>query len=197
VREKKTFMQRVTKLSLGIVAAAATLLVACSNEGGVEPVSEITPEDCVANVEKAFGYGDVNLLKKTLSPDFLFHFNPNDVGAVVNGYTIPRSWTYADFVLATGKMFKFASAVRLAVNEIPAPTTTPKFTAQRIPITILVMGDDRNGGRFEYSDCDLEFTRYATADGVAWRLTGWWDNSLPGYSPMLSIGRLFVYYYTL
>ncbi|NIT35161.1 MAG: hypothetical protein GTN49_01455, partial [candidate division Zixibacteria bacterium] len=58
-----------------------------------------TPAEVLKSVEISFNQRDIEILKNSLSPDFVFYFDPDDVGQNPPGsqYRIPESWSYTEF----------------------------------------------------------------------------------------------------
>ncbi|HUV85772.1 MAG TPA: hypothetical protein VMX79_01525, partial [bacterium] len=100
----------------------AVLALACGEEEGVTPrepdrLEPTSPACVLKNVEIAFNRGDVNLLKAMLSEDFVFYFDPRDVGKNPPGstYIIPESWSYTEFWQVLNKMFRQAYSISLSI----------------------------------------------------------------------------------
>jgi hypothetical protein len=191
-------------LATGI--ALTVLALACGEEEGVTPnkdyrVVPTSPRAVLVNVETAFNRRDINLLKAMLSENFVFYFDPDDVGQNPpgGGYIIPESWSYTEFWMAVQKMFVGAYSVSLTIPAAnvgkPDPNATT-YRAENIRIKLLVMIDDINGFLVDHGYCNFEFERYEGAGGQKlWRLTKWWDNTSgaadanPGVSPA-SLGKI-------
>jgi hypothetical protein len=97
-----------------IIASVVVVLLAlaCGEEEGITRpripvINPVYPADVLENVETSFIRRDIDLLKKCLSPDFVFYFDPNDVGQNPPGsiYVIPESWSYTEFWLVARNMF--------------------------------------------------------------------------------------------
>ena len=195
-----------------IISITLTLLgLACGDEP-VDTPNEIhgliptSPRAVLINVETAFNRCDINLLKAMLSEDFVFYFDPDDVGQNPPGvpnYTIPESWTYKEFITCVGKLFRKAYSVNLTITTgnvgEPAPEATT-YKAENISIKLLVMVDEVNGFIADTGYCDFEFERYDGEEGRKfWRLTKWWDwtacsyDGYPGTEPT-SVGRVLAMY---
>jgi hypothetical protein len=117
-----------------------------------------------------------------LSRDFVFYFDPADVGQNPPGgsqYIIPESWTYTEFWQAAGNMFELAYSIELtiAAGDAGAPGEGAEtYTVENLPIYILVMVDELNGFIINPGYCDFAFEKYLNTNGEGrWRLTGWWD----------------------
>jgi hypothetical protein len=190
-------------------AAVALLLLACGEEEGVTPrvpdrVEATTPAGCLKNVEIAFNQRDIGLLKAMLSPNFVFYFDPRDVGQSPPGrhYVIPESWSYNEFWFAVNMVLVRAHSINLSTptNRVGTPgENETKYKAEEITIRLLVMVGELNGFIAEEGYCDYEFERYDAGGKKYWRLTGWWDQTSesydenPGIAPT-SLGRILALY---
>jgi len=185
--------------------ATAMLLLACGEEEGVTPreidrVEATSPAGVLGNVAISFNRRDINLLKAMLSEDFVFYFDPRDVGKNPPGsmYIIPESWSYTEFWQVLNEMIRQAYSISLSiptgrVGEPGESETT--YKAEKIPISLLVMVDELNGFIADNGYCNFEFERYEAAGKKYWRLTGWWDRTSPYYDENLgampqSLGRI-------
>jgi len=171
--------------------ATAILLLACGEEEGVTPrepdrLEPTSPANVLKNVEISFNERATKILVSALSENFVFYFDPRDVGQSPPGseYIIPESWSYTEFWMALNKMFTRAYSISLSiptgrVGEPGESETT--YKAENISISLLVMIDDLNGFIADGGYCNFEFERYEAAGKKYWRLTGWWDRTSPGY----------------
>ena len=157
------------------------------------------------NVEMAFNRRNVDLLKNMLSADFLFHFDPADVGQKPPGrkYIIPEYWYYDEFWTATDNMFILAYSISLAIPTkgvgTPAESKTT-YRAEKVSLSLRVMVDELSGYVADKGYCDYEFESYAGKEGKKyWRLTAWRDRTCgafdesPGVCPT-SLGRILAMY---
>jgi hypothetical protein len=199
------------KKALIFTLSTALLLLACGGEEGVTPrvpdrYEPTSPVNVLKNVEIAFNQRDINLLKAMLSSNFVFYFDPRDVGSSPPGkpYIIPVSWSYTEHVQASENMFNQAYRIDLSINTgrvgTPGENETT-YRADNVTLSLLVMVDDLNGFIVNTGYCNFEFERYESAGGKKyWRLTGWWDRTSQGYdeypgaSPS-SLGRVLAMYY--
>ncbi len=188
-------------------AAVAVLLLACGGEEGVTPreidrVEPTTPANVLKTVEISFNRGDINLLKAMLSTDFVFYFDPRDVGQSPPGkpeYKIPESWSRTEFLQAVNNMFDKTYSINLSIptGRVGTPgENETKYKAENVSISLLVMIDELNGFIADNGYCNFEFQRCEGAGGKKyWRLTGWWDRTStyfderPGVAPA-SLGKL-------
>jgi hypothetical protein len=198
------------KVLIGFVVIAV-LALACGEEEGVTPtVPEhpvpTTPVNVLKNVEISFNERDINLLKAMLSPNFVFYFDPRDVGQRPPGsqYEIPESWSYAEFWQALNNMFREAYSINLSITTSGVGTpgeNETTYKAENVNISLLVMVSELSGYIADGGYCNFEFERYDAASGKKyWRLTGWWDrtseflDAYPGVSPS-TFGRVLALYY--
>jgi hypothetical protein len=193
------------KVIIGLILIAL-LALACGEEEGVTPtVPEhpvpTTPVNVLKNVAISFNQRDINLLKAMLSTNFVFYFDPRDVGQSPPGsqYEIPESWSYTEFWRALNNMFDKAYSINLSIptSRVGTPgENETKYKAENISISLLVMIDDLNGFIADSGYCNFAFERYEAASGKKyWRLTKWWDrtceffDAYPG-AEGASLGRL-------
>ncbi len=199
------------KRMLSLAAAWALTTLACFNEEEPPPApthpEPTSPANVLKNVAISFNQRDINLLKAMLGPNFVFYFDPRDVGKNPPGkpgYMIPESWAYVEFWHALNSMFDKAYAINLSiptggVGEPGENETT--YKADNISLSLLVMVDELNGFIADKGYSNFEFERYESAGGKKhWRLTGWWDRTSQGYdgSPGVepaSLGRVLAMYY--
>jgi hypothetical protein len=169
-------------------AAAALILTGClfspPEEVPPQPPPEMTtPVNVLKNVAIAYNQRDINLYKKALSPNFVFYFDPRDVGTTPegSGYKIPESWVYTEDWQATNEMFNRAYSINLSIPTgrvgEPAPEETT-YEAVNITISLLVMIDELNGFIANGGYCNFEFEKYQNEQSQdRWRLTKWWDRT--------------------
>ncbi len=185
--------------------AVAVLTLACGEEEGVTPrvpdrVEPTSPANVLKNVAISSNQRDVILLRAMLSENFVFYFDPRDVGQTPPGkhYLIPESWSYAEFWHAVYSMYNKAYSISLSIPTgrvgTPAENETT-YRADNINLSLLVMVDEENGFIADGGYCNFEFERYESAGKKYWRLTNWWDRTsqgydeYPGLEPM-SLGRI-------
>ncbi len=173
-------------------AAVAVLTLACGEEEGVTPrvpdrVEATSPANVLKNVAISFNQSDIILLKAMLSPNFVFYFDPRDVGRSPPGshYIIPESWSYTEFWQVLNKMFRQAHSISLSIPTARVGTpgeNETQYKAENVSISLLVMIDELNGYGADNGYCNFEFERYTTKESKKyWRLTGWWDRTSQGY----------------
>ena len=194
-----------------VFVAVAVLTLACGEEEGVTrpriPVTNpVYPADVIENVEHSFNQKDIDLLKKCLSPDFIFYFDPDDVGQNPPGkpgYKIPASWSYTEFWKVVLNMFQRAFSVSLYIPASQIGTPDPgqnTYKAEDVSISLLVMVDEYNGYIVESGYCNFAFeVYYNEKKEKRWRLTGWWDftsahaDEAPSLTPT-SLGMILAMY---
>jgi hypothetical protein len=186
--------------------ALTLLAVACGDEpvntpNEIQRLLPTSPRAVLINIETAFNRRDINLLKAMLSEDFVFYFDPDDVGQTPPGgmYRIPESWSYIEFWMAVKRMFTTAYSISLTVPAAGVGEPDPEATtyrAENIRLRILVMIDDVNGFLVDRGYCNFEFEKYRSEGGAYyWRLTEWWDNTAVCYDANLgtippSLGKI-------
>ncbi len=176
------------KKMVTLAAALALLALSCGDEEGVTPrepdrLAPTSPANVLENVEISFNQCDVDLLKAMLSTNFVFYFDPDDVGQHPPGsqYEIPESWSYTVFSHAVNNMFTKAYSISLTIPTggvgNPGENET-RYRADNISINLTVMVDELNGYRADQGFCDFAFESYTSETGKkCWRLTGWWDRT--------------------
>ncbi len=173
--------------------AVAVLTLACGEEEGVTPrgpdrVEATSPANVLKNVEISFNQSDIILLKAMLSTDFVFYFDPRDVGNNPPGkpqYMIPESWSRYEFLQAVKNMFRHAYSISLSIPTARVGTpgeNETKYKADNVSISLLVMITELDGFIAENGYCNFAFEKYTTKEGKKyWRLTGWWDFTSAAY----------------
>jgi hypothetical protein len=190
-----------------LAAAVAVLALSCGDEEGVTPppgpdrLEPTSPASVIENVEISFNQHDVDPLKRVLGPDFVFYFDPDDVGQNPPGkpYKIPESWSYTEFWTALRSMFQKAYSIKLSIPTSRVGTPSPSQTtykAENVSISLVVMVDENNGYQADQGYCNFAFESYTSEAGKkCWRLTKWWDrtsvglDAAPGVEPT-SFGRI-------
>ena len=191
------------------VALIALLALGCF-EGEVTTPEETYPKptspvNALKLVTISFNQRKVELLKPELSPDFVFYFDPDDVGQNPPGseYVIPESWSYTGFWATANNLFGRAYAINLSIPTggigTPGPGET-RFKAENVSVSLLVMVDERNGYIADNGYCNFAFEVYYNEQKEKrWRLVGWWDftsayaDRMPGLTPT-SLGRILAMY---
>ncbi len=195
---------------IAALALAALALAGCGEtviDGNGPPIPEYTsPATVLKAVQISFNQININYLKQSLSPDFVFYFDPRDVGRSPPGgrYIIPESWSHDEFLNAANYMLQAAYSIDLSINTtgVGKPgENEATYKAEGVTISLLVMTDELNGFKVDKGYCDFAFERYATEKGERlWRLTGWWDHTSEGYDEGAaveagSLGKLLALYY--
>jgi hypothetical protein len=188
----------------GVVALVAAL--ACEDRVHAptptpEPTGAESPAEALEAVELSFNERAIKVLASALSEDFVFYFDPRDVGSNPPGsqYRIPESWSYTEFWQALNNMFRQAYSINLAIptGRVGSPgENETTYKAENVRISLLVMIDSLNGFIADGGYCNFAFERYDAASGKKyWRLTGWWDRSseffdaYPALTPT-SVGKI-------
>jgi hypothetical protein len=169
-------------------AAAALILTGClfsppPPEEQQPPVEMTSPVNVLKNVAIAYNQRNIDLYKKALSTNFVFYFDPRDVGQSPPGsqYEIPESWSYTEDWKATYNMFSRAYSINLSIPTgrigEPDPEETT-YRADNVNISLLVFTDELNGFIANTGYCTFEFEQYTSGQGKKlWRLTNWWDRT--------------------
>ena len=200
------------KLLLILVLATLWAAIACDEMYDPPPPPPTprwpdltSPANVLRTVEASFNYRDIDLLIKSISPNFVFYFDPRDVGRTppANNNSIPESWPNEWFWNAVHNMFNKAYSINLSINTTgvgePAPEENT-YRADNIDLALLVMVDELNGYIADKGYCNFEFESYPTKEGKKyWRLTNWWDRTAAvngksnGVNPS-SLGRILAMY---
>ena len=203
--------QDIRKLIPAIVATLLVAATAC--EEMYEPPGPppprwpdlTSPANVLRTVEASFNYGDIDLLRKSISPNFVFYFDPRDVGRTppANNNLIPESWPNEWFWTAAHNMFNKAYSINLSINTPGVGEPEPEentYRADNIDLALLVMVDELNGYVADDGYCNFEFESYPTKEGKKyWRITNWWDRTSEGYDKNngikpSSVGRILAMY---
>jgi hypothetical protein len=117
--------------------AIALLLLACGEEGVTptepERLEPTSPVNVLKNVAISFNQRDINLLKAMLGPNFVFYFDPRDVGQnpPESHYVIPESWNRGEFIEAVNDLYKKAFRVSLSITPTTSASRGPKRPSTR------------------------------------------------------------------
>ncbi|UCE26250.1 MAG: hypothetical protein JSW52_07755 [Candidatus Coatesbacteria bacterium] len=132
-----------------------TTLVACNN--AITPQGN-TPAYALELVEESFNRRGLYLLDGLLSDDFVFYFDPNDVGTPVGDYEIPESWDREDFTTTCENMFLEADLLEINFNttDVSDPEEGTTYILKDVPMTLLVMVTPA-GGYYAEGLCDFGF----------------------------------------
>jgi hypothetical protein len=176
------------KKVLIVIAAVAATLPACTEDETSAPqgptrLEATSPANVLRNVATAFNQRSTGLLKDMLSPDFMFYFDPADVGhhPPERLYVIPEFWYYDEFWTAVDNMYILAYSVSLAVpaGEIGTPAeSATTYEADGLSLRFRVLVNEMSGYQAEEGYCDYAFESYVGKGGQKyWRLAGWWDHT--------------------
>lgn len=144
------------------------------------PVAD-SPRAVLQILEYSFNTRDIESLKKCLSENYVFYVDLEEAGR--RGGALPSSMSYDEFRHAAQNMFERAFAISFNVNlagvGLPDPEQ-PTYRAENTPVKLLVMLTER-GGFLAEGHAGFEFEKYLNrADEERWRVTKWWDDTLPG-----------------
>ena len=197
-----------------LILVLASLLAATACEEMYEPPPPppppswpdlTSPANVLRTVAVSFNSRDIDLLIKSLSSNFVFYFDPRDVGRKppTNNYLIPESWPDEWFWNAARNMFKEAYSINLSINTNRVGEPEPEentYRADNIDLVLLVMVDEVNGYVADNGYCNFAFEVYYNEQKEKrWRLAGWWDHTseyadaTPGLIPT-SLGRILAMY---
>jgi hypothetical protein len=192
------------------LAATALALLACGGPEGVSPgpdfamLEPANPTYVLYNVNVAFDYRNRKILRASLCDDFAFRFCPEDVGATVNGYVIPESWSRDEFCAAAAHIFAEAYTLNMSISYYrigsPGPGET-YFRADDVSTSFRVAIDLYTTYETYGGYCDFEFRGYAPGDGkIYWRIAQWWDRTYAeppgdGETVYTTLGRILAIYH--
>lgn len=191
-------------------AVLALVFLSCGGPEGLSSGPDIAmleptdPKYVLFNVCVGFEERHRKILKANLCDDFIFHFDPEDVGANVNGYIIPKYWTLDEFYAAAANIFAAAYVIDCTLSYrgigTPGPGET-EFRAEDVRLGFRVLVDRLNGYETYGGYCDFEFRGYAPGDGKTyWRVSRWWDRTYvepPGDYEIVdtTLGRILAMYH--
>jgi hypothetical protein len=169
-----------------LATALALLALACGEEEGLTPLEPdrlepASPVNVLKNVELAFNNRDIGLFKAMLSLNFVFYFDPREVGKLPPGgrYRIPESGSYSGIVRSVNDLFERAYFISLSIETRNVGRPDPEentYRADNIKVTLVVKMDE-----LKWFICkgygNVEFEKYAAAGERYWRITNWWDRS--------------------
>jgi len=172
-----------------LMAMALTALSGClfsppPTAGTVEqpPIVNNSPINVLRNVERSYNTMDYDLYKSCLSNNYVFYFNPNDVGEIVQGYEIPVTWNRVEDLESAYHMFGQAYSITMSIptEAVGEPGPSDKtWRADNITISLTLLTSPGNGLRIGAGYCNFEFERYDVNVGTKvehrWRLSRWWD----------------------
>ena len=166
---------------VAMMAAAGGAFLACGGDEKTTPdaFAVTTPAAVLANISASWNQREVARFKASLSPNFVFYFNPHDVGQSVNGYVIPVSWDYPETVDTVRTMFENAYSISLDIPTDSVGTPPANASVWRADnITPYLLLYDVPGEAYTIGGgyCNFEFEKYKGSDGNDyWRLKTWWD----------------------
>jgi hypothetical protein len=121
---------------------------------------------------------EINNYSALLTSDYLFYWDPNDVGSMTpGGYQIPQSWSGQEDIEATGNMFAQAYDIRLEVlnaGDYDDPNIPGDFyRANNALLQFYLWPDDADFYYMATGPCDFEFRKV----GDEWLISAWYDRS--------------------
>lgn len=155
-----------------------------------------SPANVLRTVAVSFNSRDIDLLIKSLSSNFVFYFDPRDVGRKppTNNYLIPESWPDEWFWNAARNMFNEAYSINLSINTNRVGEPEPEentYRADNVDLVLLVMVDEVNGYVADGGYCHFEFEKYNDEQGrYLWRITKWWDKTEGGGEAPAGVERV-------
>ncbi len=171
------------KVTIGVLVITA-LALGCGEEGvtpqtpdRLEPAS---PVDVLENLELAFDNRDIGLFKAMLSENFVFYFDPREVGQLPRNDKPrgPESGTYSGIVTWVNDLFENAYFLSLSIETGNVGRPDPEentYRADNLKLTLVVKMDELDGYIYDRYG-HVEFEKYAAGNGEDyWRIKAWWD----------------------
>jgi hypothetical protein len=138
-----------------------------------------SPFNTLWDVQYCFNHFDlapnmIDYLSGFIADDFVFYFDPDDIGDDVGGYTIPSYWTRDEFIRAVNNMFNQAYDITFDIPVLeqgeeafgkPAEGDIA-FSKSNVTIDFILMVSEDNG-YLAHDICDFKFIR--GSDGL-WQL---------------------------
>lgn len=202
-------LKRIPRIALSAVPAAFAVL-ACGGPEGLSPSLDpvmfepTDPKFVLMNLSSAFDWRHRKILKANLCDDFLFYFDPHDVGATVNGYVIPERWTRDEFYAAAANLFveAYNADLDFVLYRVPPPGPGETYFRVEDVVTACEVYVDPYTGYATYGGySDFEFRGYAPGDGkIYWHVARWWDRTYveppgDGQVEYATLGRILATYH--
>ncbi len=174
--------------TISLALALALLPLACGEEEPPPPPPPVnTPVGVLTYIEVSFNQRNIDLLKRSLSPNFVYYTDPGEIGRPRPEGTPcrpPPIYSFTEFWHIAYNMFNSAYAINLSISTggvgEPGPEETT-FRAGDVNVSLLVMVDENRGYLADEGYCHFEFEKYKNEQGQdVWRLTNWWDNTEGG-----------------
>ncbi len=188
-----------------VSALALVALISCDEETASYYPDLSSPYGVLTELVYCFNNhqedGIINRMDAVLSPNFIFYFDPEDVGDYVGYYEIPVFWTKTELMSAVRNMFNQAYSIELQIPILdesedafgkPGEGDTA-FTRINVYVNLLLMVDESNGYQAQ-GFCDFEFGKDGSGN---WPITIWWDRTvmvLMTTSPV-SLGKILAFFY--
>jgi hypothetical protein len=159
-----------------------------------------SPANVLKTVEISFNQRDIDMLKRVLSPNFVFYSNPGELGRAGPERDYPRPppcYNYTEFWNVAYHMFNRAYSINLSIPTRgvgePGPEETA-FYADDVELSLLVMADEKSG-YLAKGYCGFEFEKYKNEqEQDRWRLTKWWDETEGGGEAPAGVERVPLWY---
>lgn len=177
VRQKRPKIRPAFACAITLVA----LLYGCSQDPtSPTPTAwykRTEPRYVLADVAIALREGNRAGIEACLAPDFVFYFDPAEIGKTYAGYTVPVYWDRAAFV-AAGEAFLSEVDSMDVDNEwetcgTPAAGETTYYSPNHSFWAEVIMRGG-TGYRLDEGQCHYAFMR---DDAGKWALTKWWDRT--------------------
>jgi hypothetical protein len=185
IRKKTGYF--ITAFGLLIVILAFS----CFSEPGPTPPPNWYPDfaspfECLNNLIYCFDsyQTEPNIIdkyKQVLDSTYVFYFDPEDIGDIIGGYTIPSFWTYDEDWRATNNMFNLAYSIDFKIPILGQGEDTfgkpaegdITFVKNDVTISMTLMVDDTTG-YIAQGVCDFKFVKNENGQ---WHLSEWRDHT--------------------
>lgn len=190
------------KPSVPVYTAAVLLAVsttAClfSEEATAPPKNPANsePKYVLANLQYSFNHRDEENLQACLGADFVFYFDPTDVGRIAGeNYLIPASWGKADLKRAARNIFERAQTLSFSVawENLGTPGEEVEYVLKENVAAELVVTLEGNVVYRGTGSGDFGFSKEAPE---TWKLAKWQDGTGPGAEEVSNLGFLLASFY--
>ena len=168
-------MKRIISLALALLAFTCGDNVIINGE--IPPVEQTSPANVLKNVEISFNERDIDMLKRVLSPTFVFYTDPGEIGRAKPDGNSPRPppcYNYTEFWNIAYILFNEAYDISLSISTGRVGEPAPEeniYSAGNVDLVLLVMADEVNGYVAD-GYCNFEFESYPTKERKKnWRIT--------------------------
>ena len=189
-------MKRIISLALALALLAFTCGDNVIINGEIPPVEPTSPANVLKNVEISFNERDIDMLKRVLSPTFVFYSDPEEIGRLGpdgSSRRPPPCYNYTEFWNIAYILFNEAYDISLSIHAGGVGEPGPEeniYSAGNVELSLLVMAEEKSGYLAE-GYCHFEFEKYKNEQGRdLWRITKWWDTTEGGGEAPAGVERV-------